>query len=99
MNTHEFPEPIFVWLDPKDPEKGTRRLDCVEEAIAALFRADISAYGGAGDGREHAVWTAALYHLSLAKADGLAASVNSAHGAMRQLAHAVGILAPRDGML
>ncbi len=97
MATHVFPEPIFIWLDRDDPEKGTRRIDCVEEAIAALFRADISAYASAGDG--HAVWTAALYHLSSAKADVLPASVHSAHGAMRQLVHAVGILAPRGGVL
>ena len=99
MNTHDFPEPIFVWLDRDKPDKGTQRLDCIEEAIAALFRADISAYGSAGDGHGYAIWTAALYHLSSAKADGLPASVHSAHGAMRQLVHAVGILAPRGGVL
>ncbi len=99
MVTHDFHEPIFVWHDRDDPDKGTRRLNCVEDAIAALFRADISAYGSAGDGHGHAIWTAALYHLSSAKADGLVASVHSAHGAMRQLVHAVGILAPRDGVL
>jgi hypothetical protein len=99
MITHDFHEPIFVWLDRDDPEKGTRRLDCVEEAIAALFRADISAYGNIGDGHGHAVWTAALYHLSSAKADGFGDNVLAAHNAMRQLAHAVGILAPRDGAL
>jgi hypothetical protein len=99
MNMHEFPEPIFVWRDPEHPEKGALRLDCVEEAIAALFRADISAYASASEGREHAVWTAALHHLSSAKADGLPGSVLSAHGAMRQLVHAVGILAPRGGIL
>jgi hypothetical protein len=97
MTTHDFPEPIFVWLDRTDPEKGTRRIDCVEEAIAALFRADVSAYGN--DGHDRSVWTAALHHLASAKADGHAASVHSAHGAMRQLVHAVGILAPRDGVL
>jgi hypothetical protein len=99
MNTCDFPEPIFVWIDPEDPGKGTRRIECVEEAIAALFRADISAYASNGNGRERAVWTAALHHLSSAKADGEAASVHSAHGAMRQLVHAVGILAPHEGML
>ena len=97
MNTHVFLDPIFVWLDRDDPDKGTRRLDCVEDAIAALFRADISAYGN--DGHDHGVWTAALHHLASAKADGLAASAHSAHGAMRQLVHAVGILAPRDRVL
>jgi len=95
--THAFPEPIFVWHDRADPEKGTRRLDCVEDAIAALFRADVSAYGN--DGHERSAWTAALHHLATAKADGHAASVQCAHGAMRQLAHAVGILAPRGGVL
>ena len=96
MTTLDFHEPIFVWHDPEHPEKGTRRLDCVEEAIAILFRADISAYGNAGPGRERAVWTAALHCLSSAKSDGHAASVLSAHDAMRQLAHAVGILAPGE---
>jgi hypothetical protein len=96
VTTHDFHEPIFVWLDRADPGKGTRRIDCVEEAIAALFRADISAYGNGGG---HPVWTAALHHLASAKADALPASVHSAHGAMRQLVHAVGILAPRSGAL
>ena len=99
MTTHNFHEPIFVWLDRDDPEKGTRRINCIEDAIAALFRADISAYGSDGAGRERAVWTAALHHLSSAKAEGCAASVLSAHHAMRQLVHAVGILAPRGGVL
>jgi hypothetical protein len=98
MTTHDFHEPIFVWLDRDDPNKGTRRIDCVEEAIAALFRADITAYGSAY-GHDRGVWTAALHHLASAKTDGHAESVHSAHGAMRQLAHAVGILAPRDGVL
>ncbi len=97
MDTHAFPEPIFVWIDRDDPDKGTRRLDCVEDAIAALFRADISAYGN--DGHDHRVWTAALHHLASAKPDGLPASVQSAHGAMRRLVHAIGILAPRGGAL
>ena len=99
MNTRDFPEPIFVWLDRDKPDKGTQRLDCIEEAIAAVFRADISAYGSDGAGPERAVWTAALHHLSSAKAEGCAASVLSAHHAMRQLVHAVGILAPRGGVL
>ncbi len=99
MTAHEFPEPIFVWHDRNDPEKGTRRIDCVEEAIAALFRADISTYSSDGDGRERAVWTAALHHLVAVKANGRAASVLRAHHAMRQLVHAVGILAPSDGLL
>jgi hypothetical protein len=94
MTTHDFPEPIFLWHDRDHPEKGTRRLDCVEDAIAALFRADISAYGS--DGHDRGVWTAALHHLASAKADGLAASLHTAHAAMRQVVHAVGILAPRQ---
>jgi hypothetical protein len=93
MTTHDFHEPIFVWHDRDKPERGTRRLDCVEDAIAALFRADISAYGSP-NGHERSVWTAALHRLASAKADGHAASVLSAHGAMRQLVCAVGILAP-----
>jgi hypothetical protein len=90
--THVFHEPIFVWHDRADPEKGTRRLDCVEDAIAALFRADVSSYGNACHCR--GIWTAALHHLSSARADGLPASVHSAYAAMRQLVQAVGILAP-----
>ena len=97
MTTHDFHEPIFVWHDRDDPEKGTQRLDCVEDAIAALFRADISAYGSP-NGHDRSVWTAALHHLASAKSDGDAASVFTAHAAMRQLVHAVGILAPRRGM-
>jgi hypothetical protein len=97
MVTHDFAEPIFLWHDREDPKKGTRRLDCIEDAFAVLFRADISAYSN--DGHDHRVWTAALHHLVSAKADGLAASVHLAHGAMRQLLHAVGVLAPRSGQL
>lgn len=94
MTLLDFHEPIFVWHDAEHPERGTRRLDCVEDAIAALFRADISAYGSAGGHRQRAVWKEALHRLSSAKAEGHAASVLSARDAMRQLAHAVGILAP-----
>jgi hypothetical protein len=99
MTTHIFPEPIFVWRDRNHPEKGTMRLGCVEEAIAALFRADISAYGSRSNGQKRAVWAAAVHHLASAKTDGRVASLVSAHGAMRQLVHSVGILAPRGGIL
>ena len=99
MRTHDFHEPIFIWVDRDDPARGAQRIDCVEDAIAALFRADISAYGNARDGRGHAVWMAAVHHLASAKADGDGAGVLAAYGAMRQLAHAVGILATPDGAL
>jgi hypothetical protein len=93
MTTHDFHEPIFVWHDRDDPAKGTRRLDCVEDAIAVLFRADMSAYGSP-KGHDRSVWTAALHHLDSARADGLAETVLAAHDAMRQLVQAAGILAP-----
>ena len=64
-----------------------------------LFRADASAHATDGKGRERAVWTAALHRLASAKADGHAGNLLLADGAMRQLVQAVGILAPRAGLL
>jgi hypothetical protein len=93
MTTRNFHEPILIWLDREDPSKGTKRLTCVEDAIAALFRAEISAYSSGCDGLDHPVWATALGHLSMAKADGLGGSVHRAYKAMRELVEVVDILA------
>src|SRR5687768_6438055 len=62
-----------------------------------MFPADFSDYSRDNTGRVRPVWSAALYHLSRAKRDKLPASSLCAHDAMRQLVHAVGIIAGLGG--
>jgi hypothetical protein len=93
MTTHDFHEPIFLWVDRNNPGKGARRLDSVEDAVAALFRADISAHSTDTDGRDRPAWTAVLHHLSIARANGCRESLLLAHRAMLQLVTSLGIIA------
>jgi hypothetical protein len=97
--TNYFSDSIFLWIDREHPERGTQRLSSVEDSIAALFRGDVNDYSSDGAGKLRPVWRTALHHLWRAKSDCLPASVVCAHYSMRQLAHAVGIVAPRDGSL
>jgi hypothetical protein len=94
-----FNKTIFIWIDRYHPERGTQRLSSVEDAIAALFRTDVSDYSSDKAGRVRPVWRAALHNLSRAKANQLPTSSVAAHNSVRQLAHAVGILAPQGGRL
>ena len=98
MTTY-FSKSIFSWRDREHHDRGTQRLSSVEDSISALFRADVSDYSRDNTGRLRPVWRAALHNLSRAKRDKLAASSLCAHDAMRQLVHAVGILAPQEGRL
>lgn len=95
--TAYFEKSIFIWVDRDYPDRGTQRLRSVEDGIAALFRADVSDYGSNSAGAPRPLWNAALHHLSAAKIDKSPASAVCAYDAMRQLVHAVGILAPTAG--
>ena len=98
MTTY-FSQSIFIWRDREHPDRGTQRLSSFEDGIGALFRADVSDYSRDNTGKLRPLWSAALHHLSRAKGDKLPASSLCAHDAMRQLVHAVGILAPQGGRL
>jgi hypothetical protein len=98
MTTY-FSNTIFIWIDRYHPERGTQRLSSVENAIAALIRADVSEYSSDKAGRVRPVWRAALHDLSRAKANQEPTSSAAAHNAMRQLTQAVGILAAHGGRL
>ena len=98
MTTY-FSQSIFIWRDRENPDRRTQRLSSVEDSIGALFRADVSDYSSDNTGRLRPLWRAALHNLSRAKEDKLPGSSLSAHDAMRQLVHAVGILAPQGDRL
>jgi|tagenome__1003787_1003787.scaffolds.fasta_scaffold19813848_2 hypothetical protein len=93
MKTHDFHQPILLWVDRNDPGKGVKQLDCVEDAIAALFRADISGDRTNIDSRDRPIWAPALHHLSDARTSGCREALLVAHDAMLQLVASLGILA------
>jgi hypothetical protein len=92
MTTHDFDKPILLWVDRNDPGKGVKQLDCVEDAIAALFRADIGGDRANIDGRDHPIWAAALHRLSEARNSGCKEALLLAYTTMLQLVSSLGIL-------
>ena len=94
-----FRKPIFIWLDSRRPDFGTRRIATVQDGLAALHRYGLADFRLDRAGETRAEWAEAAAALVLAKHEPSARNVQAARDALHRLVAAAGSLAsePRLG--